>query len=62
MVVMAQYMPVNTLSNLSGCTGFSTWNMSTLAVTVSRASTMNAATISWRRFSNTRLIERMPFM
>ena len=62
MVVMAQYMPVSTLSNFSGCTGCSTSYMSTLAVTVSSASTMNAAIISWRRFSNTREMERRPRM
>ena len=62
MVVIAQYMPVNTLSNFSGCTGCSISYMSTLAVTVSRASTMNAATISGRRFRNTHAMERRPRM
>ena len=59
---MAQYMPVSTLSNRSGCTGCSASYMSTLAVTVSSPSTVNAATISWRRFANTRAMERRPRM
>ena len=45
-VVMAQYMPVRTLSKASGCTACSTSYMSTLAAIVSNASTMKAAMIS----------------
>ena len=62
MVVMAQYSPVSTLSNWSGWAACSASYMSTLDATVSSARIMNAAIISWRRFTNPRAMLWSPSM